>query len=112
MKSNMKLGRKGLMVLAVAAAASPLTANATDRYWVGPNNGLWQLPNNWSPSGAPAAGDAAYLLLNGTSNMTALFNSGTPDSTVHHLQMDGNSIASMSLVQSGSSMPPLKRDKP
>ena len=43
-------------VLAMSAASLPQTASATDKYWAGPDQGLWQVPTNWSPSGAPAAG--------------------------------------------------------
>jgi len=45
-----------LMVM-TAVVAGAVSAFATTREWIGAANGAWSVPDNWDPSGAPAAND-------------------------------------------------------
>src|SRR5690242_12585793 len=78
--------RASIALLALLLSAS--LSLATDRYYVGPNNGLWSDPNNWSltqngPGGAgpPASGDKAYVQST-TSKKVIVDNTGAVAETI------------------------------
>src|SRR3954462_9615376 len=60
-------GLRARLPAAAAAAAAAVTigfaqpVHAVDHNYVGPASGLWQTGTNWSPAGAPVAGDNAIL---------------------------------------------------
>ena len=56
--------RRGVLVLATAAAVTPLAAFAANPIYIGPT-GVWSNYLNWSTSAEPAAGDAVGLVQSG-----------------------------------------------
>jgi hypothetical protein len=60
--------RNAWLMIALLTVASPGLVRADDRFYVGPHNGLWSDPANWSATsggaggaGVPVAGDRAFL---------------------------------------------------
>jgi hypothetical protein len=90
----------------LSAIFSAQSHAATDKYWIGPDNGLWSDPNNWSltpngPGGAgpPAggsgvasmAGDNAHLNPSTTSNYFSIFDAtyAWPSNALNNVTVNG-----------------------
>ncbi|WP_026711803.1 beta strand repeat-containing protein [Flavobacterium filum] len=78
-----------LMLIVFAISVNTAVAQKT---WIGANNGAWNTAGNWSPSGAPGAGD--NVIINTTRNINVDVNS-----TINRLTITGN--VTVSFTSSG-----------
>lgn len=86
------LYRPHFLALFGLAILIPLRGSAqTDRFWQGPDDGLWDVTANWSPSGFPnAAGDGALNLQSSDSSTTQNTVGGITVGTIGHDAMGSN----------------------
>ena len=71
-----------LLLLAMFLVAA--TASAAPKSWVPTTGGAWTTAGNWSPSGAPGAGDAVTIPADQSANITAV-----PTITLSNLTING-----------------------
>lgn len=81
--------RKMSSILAICFVLILLTINswAATKTWVPTTGGAWTTAANWSPSGAPAAGDDVIINSNQSANITAV-----PAITLNSLSVSGNCL--------------------
>lgn len=53
-----------IAVLLLSALVLNTAPAATNYIWIGPDKGLWSLPDNWSPNGAPGTDPADTIQIN------------------------------------------------
>ncbi len=80
-----KLIESGLRALILFGAA--ISCAAATKTWVPTAGGVWTTSGNWSPSGAPQAGDAVTINSNQSGDIT-----GVPSITLSNLVVNGNCL--------------------
>jgi hypothetical protein len=74
-----------LILLTVALLGGALTASAATKTWVPTAGGSWATAGNWSPGGAPAAGDDVVISSDQSASITAV-----PTISLNSLTVNGN----------------------
>src|ERR1035437_9253963 len=69
----------------VALLGGALTASAVTKTWVPTAGGSWATAGNWSPDGAPAAGDDVVISSDQSASITAV-----PTISLNSLTVNGN----------------------
>jgi Bacterial Ig-like domain (group 3) len=87
LKGRTYAGLASLLLMFILATL-PANAEAATKRWTGATNGLWSNAGNWSPAGAPQAGD------------DVVFSTGAVTTSVTN-DIQGLSLASISMERSG-----------
>src|SRR6187551_2708576 len=88
-----------ISTLVFAALAISAPARAIDRVWFG-NSGNWTDPAHWNPTGAPVAGDGAFLMAVEPLDKLITYNDNRPATPLYNLLfIDENGPGSVTLQQ-------------
>jgi hypothetical protein len=99
--------RRTLARAATLTAASipllhaPSLSRAADRTYVGPNNGFWSTPGNWSPAIVPVPGDGALLTPAAARNVFFDANYASP---LAQVLLNGTAGATVTLSHSANTL--------
>ena len=83
----MKKSQVVLLFVVIVTLLGAATAGAATKTWVPTTGGTWTTAGNWSPSGAPAAGDAVVISSDQSGNITSV-----PTITLSNLTVSGNCL--------------------
>jgi hypothetical protein len=102
---------KHLCVAAMAVSLAATTAHADDRYYVGPDGGIWNDPANWSltsggggGASVPVAGDRVFLDNATTSNISTTLDLSYATPGPLHLFLDGLNGFTNTLLQTSAAV--------
>ena len=76
-----------LCPLVISAFLGTFAATAATKTWVPTTGGAWTTAANWSPTGAPAAGDSVTINSDQSANITAV-----PAIVLNNLTINGNCL--------------------
>ena len=63
----------GIVVAFLIAVTSPVASSATNTYWIGGGDYMWDNPVNWDLGHVPLAGENVYLLNSGASHLVVAY---------------------------------------
>jgi hypothetical protein len=92
LKLNRRLVRSALLL---ATVSLPLPAMAENKFYNGPDGGLWNNPANWLNPGVPANGD--YVTVSSTVDKTVTFDFSYAPPGLQVLDVEGSIFATLTL---------------